>query len=1400
MSSIDERIVQMKFDNAQFENGIKQSTKSLDDLKQGLNLDGATQSLKGLSVEAGKFSLAGIASGVDTIASKFTTLGVMGVTALANITNAAINTGVQLAKSIVIDPIKSGFQEYEMNLNAIQTILASTKRQGQSLETVNTALDTLNAYSDKTIYNFGQMVQGVKTLTTTGANLQTSVDVVKGFANAAALAGVGANEMASALQYGLNQAISKGRMMTQDWMSLETSGIASDSFKKSIMETARVNGVAVDDIIAKNGSFRESLSEGWLTAEILQQTLAKYTGEMSDEQLRQIGYTDEQIAGIQELARTAMASAQDIKTVSQLISVLQESTGSGWAQTWRILFGDLEEAKTLFTNVNNVIGGMISASSEARNQLLSDWKALGGRAVLIDAISNAFNGLMSIIKPIKQAFQEIFPPATGKQLYDITVAIRDFTSKLILGYKESTNLKNTFKGLFAILDIGWMVIQQVVGLFGKLFGASAAVGGGILSITGGIGELLVKFRDAIKNGDLLAKVFTFIGDVLTYPIDMLKQMGQAISQGTSNSEGFQNFWVAFGEAFKNIWNFIKPAVDWLIDGLKNLAKGIRDFFATFNFNSLLGMAGVGIGGTFVYFVVNFIKMITDIFGGLQLGLVSNLKGVFNALQTSLQDMQKSIQAKTIMNIAIAIGVLAAAVLILSFVDPVKLAAALGAITVMLGQLMATLYVFNKIASDKGIIGITLISASLVSLAIALVILSTAILIIASLDWNELARGLTGMAVGLALMIATVKLLSGGEIAKMWTVAGALTFMSLAIMVLAGALKIMSTISWDELLRGIAAMAGALGVLIAAMKILSASDVLKLVVFAGAINGFSFAMLTLSGALKAFSLLSLEDIGRALLALAGSMAILVVTMKLMGSPLTLLGAMGVISVSAAMVVLAGALKAFSTLSWDEILRGLVGMGGAMLILAGGMALMGLGPVLAGSIGLLVAAGALMVLAPALKILGSMSWDEIGRGLAILASAIGILAVGGVLLIAAVPAFLLLGVAMVLIGGAMLAAGTGMMLFAAGIGLLAAGAAAGAVAIQLAIMAIASMIPMILTKIGEGIKAFAATIATAGTEFTAMFVTILMSIIDAINTTAPAIITTLTNLLLMLLAAMEVLIPAFVDTGMKIIVGFLRGIADNIQAVVEAGGDIIINFLNGLSDKLPGIIDAAFNLVVAFVDGVATAVENNSSKFVAAGSKLFRGIIDGVSKAIEQGGSDIRWAAERIGSGLLNGVKNFLGIHSPSVEFFKVGGYVINGLVNGIRDDLTSVNAAGESVGDTALSAMQKSIDAAYATVSGGMDLSPTITPVLDLSQVTAQAATLGGLFSTPTLAIDANYASASSILASQNRSETDTTQAATAAGNTVTYNQYNTSPKALSSAEVYRQTKNQLSMLKEELNA
>lgn len=1473
MSTIDERIVEMKFKGSEFLNNIKLAKSALGEMKKELDLDASKKSLEGLDAAGKKFSLQGMADGIQGIADKFSALSIIGITAIANIANRAVNAGITMMKSLTVDPIRSGLQEYETKLGSIQTILANTQSKGSTLGDVSGALQELNTYSDKTIYNFGEMARNIGTFTAAGVGLKDSTTAIKGIANLAALSGSNSQQASSAM-YQLSQAMAAGKVSLMDWNSVVYAGMGGEAFQTALINTAKAQGVAVDGIIEKNGSFRDSLQEGWLTSDILTKTLSTFTGDLTDDQLKSMGYTKDQIVSIQQMAKTASDAATKVKTFSQLIGTIQESVGSGWATSFELIFGDIEEAKELWTGVNNVVGAMVVNSANARNAMLTEWDKAGGRTAAIQAMANMFKTLMGFLTPVKEAFRDIFPAVTGEQLANITKAIADFTAKLIPSEAVMGNIKRTFAGVFAILDIGRMVLMGALEMFLGLFGGVGEGAGKFLEITANIGDFLVGLRNAIKEGDGLTRFFEGLGKVLAVPINLLRMLGGVLQDALAgitkiDTSGFtgavdemvgrlnplknigdniRKAWDAVSKAMSVVWDFFQPFAKKMGDIVSNLGELISEAFSGVDYNLVLDTINTGLFAGLVLLIKKFMS------GGIGInlggGFLEEMKGMFTGVTDTLGAMQTQLKAGALMKIAIAIGILTASILVLSMIDSAGLTKALGAITVMFTQLAISLSVFEKIAVGPGIMKMPVVAAALILLSTAILILSAAVKSLSGLSWEELAKGIGGVIVLLGVLVLTAKGLSGGfgpnmiaggaallilafaikvlasavtdlmglsweELAKgmggvavlmlmisrfvnntgnpvgIIQTAAAMVILGVALKIFASGVKDFAGMEWDELIRGLVGMALALGVVSVGMRMMPKGP--DLITSAAALVVVSVALIILAKAFSEMAKLNWDDIGRVAVIMQGAM--IIITGAVSGMTGAILGAASLAIVAASLVLMAYAFQEMAEMSWDDIGRVAVILAGSLLIIAGALYLMT--AALPGAAALIVAAAALMILAPALIALGGMEWDEIGRGLAVLASALGILAIGGLLLIVALPGLLGLAVAATLIGAATLAAGIGITMFAAGFTALALAMSIGGVAIVGMISAIIGLIPYAMQQLAVGILAFAQVIATGGPAITAALVTVLLSLIGAINTVAPQIIATLMNLLWMLVDTIVAGVPRLVDSGMKLIIGILTGISNNIGKIVTVATSIVVNFINGIAANLPRIIQAGINLIITFVNGLADGIRNNQAKMEAAGGNLASAIVQGITGGLSRGIGKVIEGARNLAQGALNAAKNLLGIKSPSREFKKVGVWSAEGMAGGLDAGGKVVSKAAAGVGTTALVAIRKSMAGIAAAVATDMDMTPTIRPVLDLSAIKRDAGLIPGMMSQSPLSIDKTYAKAASIAVGQRASE----EAAASLSfddvptQTVVFEQHNHSPKALSSAEIYRNTNNQLSVAK-----
>jgi len=1395
MTTIDERVVSMKFNNSAFQKNIEETTKSLTDLKSKLTFDKASESLSRLSAIGTRFNISNISSSLDTISSKFTELNGVAIVALGNIATKAISVGTQMLKSLTVDPIKAGLDEYELKMGSIQTILANTSKYGTTLEDVNTALDQLNDYSDKTIYNFGAMTKNIGLFTNAGIKLEDAVSMIKGFSNSAAASGVTAENAAGAA-YQLSQAMSAGTVRLMDWRSLTNAGMGGANMKQGLVDLAQSMGTLGK--LTPTGvlkDFNGSLQEGWLSADVMTKYLAIMAGDMNEAEMATLGLSKAQIKNFKQQQKTAEEAATKIRTYTQLIGTVKESVASSWAETFSLVIGDFNEATELFTNVNNEFGKLISSSSNARNSLLKDWKDLGGRTKLIDGIANIFKALKSVIEPIAKAFREIFPATTAKQLYDLTVAFTNFTKTLILGKKQSNDLKRTFKGLFAVLDIISMVFTAAFEAIGALLGPVSKTGDGILSFTGDIGDFLVAVRNFIKSGNIFGNIFTFIGNAIKFPIDLFNQLTNALTNNNPVVSGTADVWKNLSDVFIGIWEFIKPGIDWLMNALKLLGEGIINFFKTLDFNTFLAIGATGLLGVITGGVLKIAKILKgglDAFkDGFFTGIASKIRDVLDTVKDTLKSMQQEVQSKTIKNIATALLILAGAVLILSFIPVDRLVSSLSALTVMLVQLIGIMVLFEKYIQSKGAGKFIFIAGSLILLSTAMVIFASALSIVSKLSWDEIARGLTAMAGSLILMLNASKFISK-NVGNITASAFAIVILSTSLLLLGSVLKMYGSLSWDEIGKGLTVL-GALLIMLTlfsiAMKKVTLAPVNILTFLA-----LATALTLLGVVLKNFAKMSVEEIGRGLLTMAGALTIIGLALRLI--PLTAgITAVNLLAISLSLMVLSSALKNMASMTWDEIGRGLTVMAVSLGILAGALYLMT--GSLPGAAALLVAALALSVLAVPLKVFSSLNWEQVAVGLVFLAGSLAIIAGAGYLLIGALPGLLGLGAAILLVGIGAFSAGVGLFLISGAIVALVAALAVGGIALVEFVKMLIGLIPTLAQKMAEGFIAFIKAIGASTDVIFVTMVNLLTTIINAIATVAPLVVKTIYDLIWTILSTLEKNVPRFIKAGSNILISLLKGLAQKLPDIIKAGTDLLVAYLKGLEKAIPRIIDSAIKVVVSFIDGIAEGIKNNTKKFIAAGSKLFRAVVDGISEAVKQGGADVRYAGEKLGEALIEGAKAALGIQSPSKEFYALGKYSTTGIANGLNDTSNLVTKAAENVGQSAIEGLNKSLN--NISVMSNVDLNPVIRPVLDLSAIKKDSKNINSMLKPASISVDSAYAQASSIAVQQRANESQQSvsneEIITNSDTNITFIQNNNSPKALSASEIYRQTKNQISAVK-----
>jgi hypothetical protein len=1235
MSSVDDRIVNMQFNNKQFTQGASDSQKALENLEAALGNAGSGGGLDKM------------AAGVDNVSSRFGALKVAAIASIATIATRVTNAGIEMVKSMTLDPIMAGFKEYETNLNSIQTIMANT---GKKVGVVNTYLNELNHYSDQTIYNFSQMADAIGKFTAAGVKLDPAVSAIKGMANFAALSGAGVQQLNTAM-YQMSQALSTGTIRLMDWNSLANAGMGGANMRKVLMETNKTlgdNGVLMDASIKQYGSFRDSLTSGWLTADTFNKSMKVMAGQTlksgktvayTVEQLQKMGYSKDAAKELNKLSQAAIDSATKIKTFTQLIDVVKESIGSGWAKIFQDLFGNFDEATKLWTHVGNVITGSIGGIFKSIDHLLIAWREAGGYTDLWTGFGNIFKTLGNLIHPFVVAFQTLLPTAkdAGGALAGATsgfAAVTGWIEKasrnadalipvlvtVINAFKTgAANVSDLVRSLAPLLPILSKVRSYISGLASEGVNIASNFIGGLVQ-----GLDASALKDAIIN--LATSMIDWIKGALGIhsPASTMVPVGIYIVQGIAQGliDGLSYLSQNMGEIVKTVFEYVG-----------GLFKGFNAMDWTSLFNGILTGSLLVMAKKTMEFVDTW------------KGFGNNMQGIFDELGNSMKAWQNSLKSKMILEIALAVGILAASIIALSMVNPKKLAIGLGAVTVMMGVLSGTLLALSKIESDKQM---AILATSLLVISAAMIQFSTAVVILGKQDMKTLEKGIASFAIVLGLVTGALLALS----ATKGTAAGsaaAVIGIATAIVILTSAIAIFGNMDLMTLVKGIGAMALVLGLL--------------------------------TGSLLALGLVKTTPA-------AGAAMILMAT---------------------AITILTSAVAIFGNMDLKTLAKGLGAVAiGLTLMTVSLLALGAMGPaVLAGGAAMLLLSTAMLQMSAVILVLGAAPWSVLGKGILFMALALTVFIAAGFAAIAAAPGLLALGVAVGLVGAGMALAGVGMLAFATGLAVLATVGTAATAVIIAAIHAFLALLPAIAQQAAAAFVAFIKVIANASGEIRKAFGTIFKNILGVITDNIPAIGKLMSKLITTAIKVIKKAVPQFVEAGFTIIDKFIASAAKHVPSIAEQGTNLVVALVTAIGDNGPKIVDAAFKAIIKFINGLADAIDDNVSDLRDAGLNLAHSIVNGLTGGLlDYGIQKVKDAVDALMDHIPGWAKKMLGINSPSKRMIPIGEGVVEGMIVGmvgtfkhaletVSEMADKIIAAGNDAVLTAARAATKAQKKAYA---------------------------------------------------------------------------------------------------------
>lgn len=990
-STIDERIVEMQFNNRQFEANVQTSMSTLDKLKQKLNLTGAAKGFESINTAANRVNFSGMVHGIEQVGVKFSYLQATIQHQINNLVDSTINAGKRMASALTIDPIKSGFQEYETQINSVQTILANTSSKGTTLEDVNSALDTLNTYADKTIYNFTEMTRNIGTFTAAGVDLDTSVNAIQGIANLAAVSG-STSQQASTAMYQLSQALASGTVKLQDWNSVVNAGMGGQVFQDALARTAAVMSGSANDVegwrkknIDSYGSFRDSLTQGaWLTTEVLTNTLSQFTGNMSDAELKAQGYTDQQIKDIQAMAQTANDAATKVKTFTQLWDTLKEAAQSGWTQTWETIVGDFEEAKELLTKISDVVGGFIGSTSESRNALLSgaldtNWEKM------LKKINEA--GIQS------STFEEKLKETVKAHGYDVDALIKDHGS-LEKAFRSGAISSDILKEAVSALSGSLVDLSKIEGTLKK----------------GDKGDDVKQAQEALKNlGYDLGKtgVDGSFGSITETAVKSFQELNglevtgiidektlEALEEATKKTEGLSEACNGLIDKIEELGGreILIQSLKNVFEGFKNIAKPIkeafRDIFPKMKSEQLLN------------FIKSFEKL-TAKFKDFTAGQSDNIKTTFEGI-FSVLDIGWDIIKKLAGGIVTLFGNFSG--LGGSVLDTT---ASIGEWLIDLRDSVKTTDIFGQ-AIDKVVGFLSLCITKLKDFGKS---------IRDSFKGNKF-EGFAKVFSSIWNIIKNVGSKISGVLSSIGSGLSGLfddpnLFNSLNSGLFAGILVWINKLvkGFADIVDGIGGKNGFIETVTETLDdVRGCFEAYQTQLKAGALLKIAGAIGILAAAIVAISLVDSEDLDRAIGAITILFVELIAAMSaftnISGDTKGMLKAnlamSAMISMSVAIVILAGALKSLGSMSWEEIGKGVSAMALALIAITAAMALMPknwsasldvagkkfgkLGSSLKSSAKLVSAGIMFIAVAAAMKIFASamadfakLEWEEIAKGL-------------------------------------------------------------------------------------------------------------------------------------------------------------------------------------------------------------------------------------------------------------------------------------------------------------------------------------------------------------------------------------------------------------------------------------
>jgi orf19 len=950
------------------------------------------KSIDGLNTKVAGFDVSPLSNAFAKAASSVqNSLSIMDI-ALGNVLGGMIQKAMSFTGQF-FRGYGDGLAEYKNKLGSIQTIMTNTEWEipdsSVRMRRVSGALETLNDYADKTIYSFADMTKNIGTFTAAGVSLDKSAVAIKGISNLAAASGSDTNQ-ASMAMYQLSQALASGRVALQDWNSVVNAGMGGKLFQDRLTQTAEKMGHARD----MTKSFRDSLKDGWLTSEVLLETLREFSEDQS-----------------------MLDAATKVKSFGQLVDTVQEAIGSGWATTWEYFLGGFEEAKNMWTKIGDLVNPFISddqgkyydsvlemerSLGNYRNAMLKTWKDLGGQQSWFNTIENSFAIVFNSLTNLRKGFRDIIGTYkdSAQALYQVTLKLEEFTSKI----RNWQALQDTMVSIGRAFGAVFTGVISVIGNVAKGMSSVAGSANGFLFIIQDVAKGIEKFFTALKSekmqagfvklGQTIGNVLGILGSLFRIAASIVTSFFKAFAP-SGNGSGF----LAFMTLLEKVTGAIRKFVEGIEHAIQSsnpfktvfefLAAGVKGFLSIFDklISKLSKMNGVSLDG-----IVNSIKKLfspSNIKGGD--ALVNTVKSIFTSLSGAVKEgigvFKKNLSIFNLSDILKTMLVGFAGFkafkmfkggddkgggFLSPILDPIKELVEKGdeIVSKVSGVLDGL-----KDAISSFTTGIK--AGTLLMIATAITMLAVSMKVLAGMSSEEIVRAALGIATASYILTAAMKRLAGMEKIPPSTAISMIGF-ALAIKIMAKAMRELSTLNENQLVKSAGGVAAASLILVTSMKLLSKVDKIKVGAFK--LIAFVLAIRILVKSMAELAKYDYEDLKRAVTSIGALMLSLSTAMRIMNNVKIKLSAiLGLVVFVYAIKQLVNALIDVSMIDYTEMVTGVQGIGFLFTALvASSQALRGANPSLKALASLLVFTYSIKELVNALIDVSMIDYEDMKVG--------------------------------------------------------------------------------------------------------------------------------------------------------------------------------------------------------------------------------------------------------------------------------------------------------------------------------------------------------------------------------------------------------------------------------------